>query len=391
VQQEVGVCGDHLQEIWRPAGTPYNQTPVPVFPHAQVIARGFEKLGMKTAPLPLAVLTQSVGERKACIWDGWCDAGCPIGSLANPLVTYLPRALRAGATLIHDATVTAVRSSADRSRAAGATYRDANGRTQDVDASVVIVAASAIQNSRLLLTSGLGNTHDQLGRRVMIHLACPVFGLWNEETQSHMGPTGGQLLNQDDYAKQRESGPFGSYQWMLAQAMKPNDLLGIAMSRVDLHGRALDDFMRKSARGFAMMTGVVEDLPQDSNRVTLTDKGDEHGVPVANVEHSAHEQSVALWEHARACGIKIMQAGGAQEAWAGGIGPMHIMGGTAMGKDPQGSVTNEFGQLHDAANIFVAGASLFATAGGVNPTFTLSALAARSAHHLLNNWNSIAS
>ena len=35
--------------------------------------------------------------RPACIYDGWCHVGCPIGALANPLVTYLGDARKAGA------------------------------------------------------------------------------------------------------------------------------------------------------------------------------------------------------------------------------------------------------------------------------------------------------
>jgi len=26
-------------------------------------------------------------DRPACIYDGWCHVGCPIGALANPQVT----------------------------------------------------------------------------------------------------------------------------------------------------------------------------------------------------------------------------------------------------------------------------------------------------------------
>jgi choline dehydrogenase-like flavoprotein len=69
---------------------------------------------------------------------------------------------------------------------------------------------------------------------------------------------------------------------------------------------------------------------------------------------------------------------------------MHIMGGTAMGRDPRNSVTNQYGQLHDVANVVVAGPGLFPTAGGVNPTYTLHALALRSATYLLANWGTIA-
>jgi choline dehydrogenase-like flavoprotein len=69
---------------------------------------------------------------------------------------------------------------------------------------------------------------------------------------------------------------------------------------------------------------------------------------------------------------------------------MHNMGGTIMGKDPAASVTDGFGTVHGVGNLFVAGSSLFPTSGAVNPTFTVHALAARSAAHLIDNWRQIA-
>ena len=396
VQREVGVSGDHTQEVWRPEGEPYTQGPVPVFAHGEAVRRGFTALGRKTAPIPLAIRTAPEGTRAACIWDGWCDAGCPIGALANPLVTYLPRALAAGAVLRNEANVAEILLDASGSRASGVVWFDAAGARQSADASVVIVAASTIQNARLLLASrsrdprGIGNHADQLGRYVTIHLACPVFGLWDEETQPWMGATGGQLLNQDGYAKTREGGPFGSYQWLIAQAMKPNDLLGIGMSRVDLFGPKLDEFMQRARRGFAMMTGVVEDRALAENRVTLLEQTDGNGVPLVNVHHSSDAGSLALWNHAREEGLAVFRAGGAQEAWSGNIGPMHNMGGTIMGKDPAGSVTDAQGFVHGVGNLMVAGASLFPSSGAVNPTFTVHALTARSVAHLVENWSTIA-
>lgn len=395
IQDEVGIAGDHARETWRPEGKPYNQTPVPVFRHAELIAGGFTRLGMQTAPLPLAVRTRNSTDRQACIWDGWCDAGCPTGALANPLVTYLPRALRAGARLLHDATATEITTDTTGSRVTGVRWRGTGGSTHDATASIVVLAASTIQNARLLLASrsrsphGLANGSGQVGRNIMAHLACQVFGLWNEDTYCHMGTTGGQLLNQDGYVKTHPGDAFGSWQWIIGNALKPNDLLGIALNRPDLHGTKLDEFMHRAARGCGVITAVAEDLPRPDNRVTLLERNDGWGVPLAQVERECATESVALWDCARSQGLRIMEAAGALEAWAGNIGPMHNMGGTVMGNDPAASVTNGWGQCHELPNLVVTGSSLFPTSGGVNPTFTIHALTARSMQHLLDNWGDI--
>jgi choline dehydrogenase-like flavoprotein len=86
----------------------------------------------------------------------------------------------------------------------------------------------------------------------------------------------------------------------------------------------------------------------------------------------------------------VFEAAGAQEVWTSGRNNAHIMGGTIMGNDPGKSVTNPYGQTHDVPNLFVAGPGLFPTSGGVNPTFTIYALALRSARHMLSKWPAIA-
>jgi choline dehydrogenase-like flavoprotein len=231
-----------------------------------------------------------------------------------------------------------------------------------------------------------------VGRYIMTHTAGLVYGLFDEETRPYMGAFGGQLVNQDSYPKttHQNSGAFGSYQWMIAQAVKPNDLLGISTTRADLFGPALHEFMKRATRGFAGMTAVVEDLPVADNRVTLSTQKDTHGVPLARVTHDTHAESVSLWKASLAEGKEVMTAAGAKEVWTGQPGSMHIMGGTIMGTSAANSVTNGYGQLHDIPNLVVAGPGLFPTSGGVNPTFTVHALAARSAERLLATWKQVA-
>jgi choline dehydrogenase-like flavoprotein len=60
-----------------------------------------------------------------------------------------------------------------------------------------------------------------------------------------------------------------------------------------------------------------------------------------------------------------------------------------MGGDVAASVTNSFGQCHDIPNLVIAGPGLFPTSAGVNPTFTVHALTARSADHLLAHWSEL--
>jgi len=147
--------------------------------------------------------------------------------------------------------------------------------------------------------------------------------------------------------------------------------------------------MKEAAHGFASMTAVVEDLPVAENSITLSDNVDRYGTPLARISHTTHEQSKLLWQAVLEEGKAVFAAAGAREVWTGPQAAMHIIGGTIMGNDPATSVCNSYGQAHDVPNLVVAGAGLFPTSSGVNPTFTIHALAARSSEHLLNNWNSV--
>src|SRR5262249_12746635 len=109
VADDVGVSGDaKAEEIWRPPGKPYPMPPMKTFKNGQVWLKGFEAVGIRMRPAAVGMNSTEYKGRKACIYDGWCHVGCPIGALANPLVTYLGDARKAGAEVRARATVTRV-------------------------------------------------------------------------------------------------------------------------------------------------------------------------------------------------------------------------------------------------------------------------------------------
>lgn len=394
VQTEVGLSGDAHAESWRPAGAPYPMPPLPVFKQGELIAKGFAAKGLHVAPLPMAINSVPYKGRPACIYDGWCDAGCPTGALANPLVTYLRDAQRQGARIEHDAHVIRIATNAKGTRATGVEVALASGEVVFQEAGVVIVAGYAVETPRLLLASatpaharGLGNSGDQLGRRLHTHVACTVFGRFAEATENHLGVSGGQLVCQDRYTKDQGLGFVGGYQWLIAHALRPNDLLGIAAGRADLFGDALTRFMKDDASHVGSMTLVGESIPLAENRVELGDRMDRFGMPLAKLTHRFDDNAVKLHAHASREGQEIFRAAGATQTWQGPMVGMHLLGGACMGKDPAQSVTDAFGAIHDIPNLFIGGPSLFPSSGSVNPTFTASALAHRAAAHLIERWS----
>jgi choline dehydrogenase-like flavoprotein len=398
VQKDVGMSGDAEKEIWRPPGDPYQMPPVLVSNHGNVIARGFAALDMHTSPLPMAILTRPYNGRPPCIWDGWCDAGCPTGALANPLAVYLPRAQKAGARLQPNAHVTRVLMDKSGKRAIGVEYFTPTGEAVVQPADTVVLCAFTIENVRILLNSadtnhpdGLSNRSGTLGRYLMSHPAIGISGLFKDDMQNYLGATGGQLLCQDPFGKKSDpGGAFGSRQWEIGLALKPNDLLGIAMTRPEIFGNDLHEFMKRGARHMGSMVGVCEDEALPQNRIELASEKDQFGYPLARIVYETSAEGRKLWQTAAAEGLTIFKAAGAEEAWHGPQGGQHIMGGTIMGTDPSTSVLNAVGQSHQVENLFVGGPGVFPTGSAANSTFTAKAVAMKTAKFMVENWDGIA-
>jgi choline dehydrogenase-like flavoprotein len=390
LQAEIGISGDADQEVWRPPGEPYPMPPQPVFRQGELIAAGFRRLGGRVAPLPMAINSVQYHGRPACIQDGWCDAGCPTGALANPITIFGDSLARAGVETLYHATAARLITDAAGRRVTIVEYFERDGKRKRLEANLVILAAFAVQTPRLLFNSasrrhpqGLGNSSGLLGRYFMTHGAVNLYGMFSEPTANYLGRTGGQLCSQDNYRKDARVGDVGGYTWRIGSALKLADLGGIANARVDLFGPALDEFIKKAAVHLGTMSALADNLPNPANRVEVTNERDRFGIPLAKVTHTLGEDATRTLAAAVTQGRQILAAAGAKEAWAAPIRTEHLLGGTVMGLDATRSVADGYGRTHDVENLYIAGPGLFPTSGAVNPTFTASALAARTADHIV--------
>jgi choline dehydrogenase-like flavoprotein len=278
-------------------------------------------------------------------------------------------------------------------------YYDERKERQVQEASVVVLAAWAAQNPRILLNSatdkhakGLANASGLVGKYMMAHFASGTWALFEEDMQNYLGTTGAQLMSYDRYDKTSQKGAFGSTFIVAGSALKTSDLGGFANARLDLFGPELASFMKRATRGLTRINAFGEAMPNIENRIELVGDKDEFGMPLAKFVHSFDQDAVALWNANFDEGLKIAKATDAKEVWPGrgNMPTIHLMGGTIMGTEAINSVTNSYGQSHELANLYVAGPGIFATAGASNPTYTILALSLRGAEHLAKNWSAVA-
>jgi choline dehydrogenase-like flavoprotein len=400
VAQEIGVSGDaKAEEIWRPAGQPYPMPPMKTFRNGDIWLKGFEAVGIRMVPAAVGMNSTEFKGRSACIYDGWCQAGCPIGALANPVVTFLAEARKAGAEVRPRSTVTRVLTDPAGAKVTGVEYYDEKKERQVQEASVVILAAWSGQNPRLLLNSasdkhpkGLANSSGLVGKYIMAHFGSGTWAIFDEDVESHMGTTGAQYMSYERYGKTSHKGTFGSTFIVAGSALKLSDLGGIANARTDLFGPDLAAFMKRAIRGITRINAFGEALPNIENRVELASDKDEYGMPLGRIVHSFDADAAALWNANFEEGLAVAKAAGAKEIWStrGAMPTIHLMGGTIMGTNAGNSVTNSYGQTHDITNLYVAGPGIFATAGASNPTYTIFGLSLRGAEHLAANWAAVA-
>jgi choline dehydrogenase-like flavoprotein len=400
VARDVGVSGDaKSEEIWRPAGEPYPMPPMKTFRNGHVWLKGFDAVGIRMVPAAVGMNSTDYKGRPACIYDGWCHVGCPIGALANPLVTYLADAKKAGAEVRPSSTVTRVLTNSQGTRVTGVEYYDQKKERQAQEASVVVLAAWAAQNPRMLLNSatdkhakGLANSNDLVGKYMMTHFSSGTFAIFDEDVENHMGTTGAQYMSYDRYGKTSHKAGFGSSFIIAGAALKTSGLGGFANARLDLFGADLQAFMKRAARGFTRIAAFGEELPNMENRIELVSDKDEFGMPLAKIIHNYDKDAEAVWNANFDEGLEIAKATNAKEAWSarGNMPTIHLMGGTIMGPGSANSVVNSYGQTHEIPNLYLAGPGIFATAGASNPTYTIFALSLRGAEQLAAEWSTVA-
>jgi choline dehydrogenase-like flavoprotein len=257
----------------------------------------------------------------------------------------------------------------------------------------LVVLAALTQTPRIMLNSvtsahphGLSNRNGMVGKYILVHPTLNVYGLFEEETDPYEGVSIGLMVSQDDYAKDPKKGYLASYQWLACPAVKPNGINGLASSRPDIYGAALDAWMKRAAKHFTYIQMVGEMIARPENRIELSSDKDEFGLPLSRLTIAFSDNERALYNHASTVGKSIISAASATEVWTSPLVNQHFMGGTIMGKDPGTSVTDSFGITHEVPNVMIAGNTLFPTSAAVNPTFTTHALALRAVEHALAHW-----
>ena len=360
------------------------------------------KFGWCVMPDRVANLTVDHRGRPACHYCDQCQRGCHTASYFNSPSVTLPAAARTGKfTLVSDAIVSDLISDSS-GRATGVHYIDRNSREhREAYAKVIVVAAGALESTRILLNSkssahpqGLGNSNGVLGHYLMDHFT--------------LEGANGLMPNLQSSTRELVGRPCGFLiaKYVNTATSKPNErnskfLRGYRFDgdgSQELYGHAFllpefGDGWRKRVReeipyGFGM-EAQGECLPRYDNFVKLDpNKKDAWGIPVLHISASYGENEKAMAEAMRHDVIEILDAMNLADAspprqQISMFGKnIHECGTARMGSDPKKSVVDANCRVHDAPNVFVTDGAVFTTQGCYEPTLTIMAISARAGEHI---------
>jgi choline dehydrogenase-like flavoprotein len=361
-------------------------TPEPVQGRRNLLFRdGCDALGYPSEPI--------VRNVRGCRGSGECFTGCRSRAKQSMDITYIPDALRLGATVLTSARVERVET--DGRRATGVVGRIVapfSGRASHrfrVDARAVVLAAGCMATPVLLQRSGnLANRSGQVGRNLRFHPGVAVMGIFGDRVDPRFGATQGY-----------QSRHFLTDGFKLETLWAPPALLAVRMPG---SGMALKD--RLADVPYSAIWDAIGSCNRSTGRVEPR-----RGSLDPKLSWHLHPEDVEVLAKALYVLAEIFFAAGARSIVPGVHGlpeEMHsldearalrggqlrgndlVLGGnhafctTLMHGDPARGVVDEFGRCHDVENLFVADSGVFPRCPAVNPMWTVMALAHRTAHEL---------
>ncbi len=425
-ERTAGISGKagNLRGQTQPGGNPFEgprASEYPLPPLNQSLAcdlfsqaaksQGYHPFPRPTANASRAYTNPDGSKFGACEYCGFCERfGCEANAKGSPLITVIPIAMRnPNFELRTNAWVTKVLKDSSGKKVTGVTYTNTlNGEEFEQPAGMVVLTAYAINNTHLMLLSGIGKPYDPVsqtglvGKNYCYQTGAGATLFFDDKQFNPFMSTGGLNVTMDDfnYDWNFDRSPHGfvggftvsggmtngrpiSYrplpagtpqwgsEWKAASAKWYNSAMNISSSGSVMANRynyfELDPNYR-NAFGLPLMRMTFDYKPNEHKMGQLAAQ------TINNIAKSMNP-------------TKMNPAVARTEPWS--VVPYqstHNTGGTIMGTNPGNSVVNKYLQSWDCHNLFVMGAGVFPHNSAYNPTGPVGALAYWAADAIKNRY-----
>ena len=374
-----------------------------------LVKKTSDKLGITCIPSRLSITTKAIHGRQACHYCGQCNRGCQVkANFSSPDVLIGP-ALRTGKlTLITNAMAREVTVGKD-GLATGVSYVDKRtGTDRHVTAKVVVLAASACESARLMMNSrsarfphGVGNSSGWVGKGLTDTTGTDVAGFipaMVDHVPHNEDGVGGMHVYMPWWLDNKKLDFPRGYHievWGGLGAPGYGFMGGIASyPGGGGYGKSLKDDYRKYYGATIGFSGRGEMIPNADSYCEIDPTTvDQWGIPVLRFHwkwtDNEYNQSKHMQETFRSLiaemGGQVFNPMPTKEQGYGlatGGSIIHELGCVQMGANEKNSVLNQNCQAHDCRNLFVADGGPFVTQADKNPTWTILALAWRTADYI---------
>jgi len=395
VEKIVGISG---KVVDHPSQEPRSTPDFPYYPTSEhVISSWFDaactEQDLYSIPTPRAVLPYAVDDRQGCEYAGYCGSyGCSSGAKGSSREALLNKALKTGNLRIK-ANSFVKKLHSDEQKVTSAEYMDKEGVSHQVSADIFVVAAQAIETSRLLLNSankdfpfGLANNSKQVGKNLIFSSGGSGSGefyyedLEQKEVESLkvVGPFVNRSL-QDWYEIKTENERLkgGTIDFLFEH---PNAISRSRRAMYDgplvwgdkLKTRLHNHFTTRRVFNFEIF---CDWLPTDDCFVSLDENvKDKWGMPVAKVRIGAHPHDLKVGEKIAVKAEHLLRQMGARNvsSFISPLPPANLQaGGCRFGNDPKTSVLDKNCKAHELDNLYISDGSFMPTGGSVPFTWTI--------------------
>lgn len=342
-----------------------------------------------------AVLTKALNGRQACHYCGPCERGCVTSSYFNSVTTTIPDALKTGRLTLLTNAVAANIVMSDGGKAQGVRYIDSAAKDEHtVTGKVIVLCASTLESTRLLLNSNICNSSGVLGRYLMDNICgggasgtLPISTgqPWAGMPHRPNGVYVPRFRNVDQKVTQSRAGSFiRGYGYQGGSSPQFN-------FSAPGFGKTYKDAVHQSHWNASF--GVWgECLARMENFVEIDkDRRDVYGIPILKINAAYGDNDKALYLDGQQQAAELLEAAGAKDVKiVGEYNPpgscIHEIGTARMGTSAKTSVLNRYNQAWDVENVFVTDGASWVSSGCQNPTLTMMAVTVRACDYIAHEY-----